>query len=108
MADSLSGTLSAGIKLGGTLASEGKIGGTLSEGGKLSGTLKAENKLSGSLVMASRPIDDIYQGESTVIPSADPQILSTKNKTLYQDIVVAEIPTYETSNEYGTSFIIAS
>ena len=84
------------------------LSGTLSQSGKLSGTLTSGNKLSGSLVITSKPIDEIYQGEATVIPSVDEQTLSTKNKTLYQDVVVAKIPTYETSNEFGTSFIIAS
>lgn len=95
-------------ELNGTLASTGELSGTLSLCGRLSGTLSLKSKLSGTLAISGRPVDEIYQGESTVVPSTDIQTLSTKNKTLYRDIVVSEIPTYETSNEYGTSFIIAS
>lgn len=51
--------------------------------------------------------DKPYDGEYTIVPSAySDQVLNTRNKFLKQNIVVTEIPTYETSNDSGTTFII--
>lgn len=51
--------------------------------------------------------DKPYNGEYTVVPSAyENQILNTHNKFLRQDVVVTIIPTYTTSNDNGTTFII--
>ena len=62
--------------------------------------------LKGKLVAAGPGSADIYTGTYEVIPSIEVQTLATSQKLLLQDISVLEIPTYETSNLYGTTFII--
>lgn len=47
-----------------------------------------------------------YDGPYEVVPKVYSQTLPTKRKTLADDVLVHEIPTYETSNQYGYSFII--
>ena len=47
-----------------------------------------------------------YEGDYEVIPSTEAQTLETENKFLNQDVLIKEIPTYVTSNEYGKTFII--
>ena len=50
---------------------------------------------------------DEYTGQYYVIPHPyDDQMLDTTNKLLTDDVVVYKIPTYETSNLVGTTFII--
>ena len=49
----------------------------------------------------------IYDGPTRVTPLAHESVsLSTKNTSVLSDIVVGEIPYYETSNEKGKTFII--
>lgn len=49
---------------------------------------------------------DNYVGDYSYTPSFNEQIAPTEGKYLRKDIVISEIKTYETSNEYGTTFII--
>ena len=56
-----------------------------------------------------RPQDyDHYEGEYIVIPSVVAQTLDTENKVMDGDLVIGEIPTYQTSNPYGITFIIGN
>lgn len=49
---------------------------------------------------------DEYDGSYEVTPSVNAQTLNTADKILRQDVSVLGIPTYETSNQYGKTFII--
>lgn len=49
---------------------------------------------------------DIYSGSVEVIPTFSEQILYTKAKRMKDNIKVFQIPTYETSNDSGITFII--
>ncbi len=49
-----------------------------------------------------------YTGSYEVVPDVLDQVMPTKEKSLLEDVTVRKIPTYETANEYGTTFIIAS
>ena len=60
------------------------------------------------LTVPSVPSQTLYPGEIIITPTTEVQQLGTKNRYVTDDIVVLEIPTYEVSNEKGTSFIIAS
>lgn len=43
-----------------------------------------------------------YEGEYTVIPQAyDATVLATRNKAMADDVIVMEIPYYETTNPQG-------
>lgn len=49
----------------------------------------------------------IYTGDTTVTPLVHQSVeLQTRNKAVLSNIVVEEIPYYETSNPKGTTFII--
>lgn len=49
---------------------------------------------------------EYYTGEYTVTPSIEEQTLQTQNKMMSNDVVVEEIPYYETSNQYGGYTVI--
>lgn len=49
-----------------------------------------------------------YPGPYEVIPKTTDQILSTKEKAMREDVTVFEIPYAETSNDHGTTVVIAS
>lgn len=50
---------------------------------------------------------DVYDGETTVTPSAhNEHVLFTANKRLLENVVVKEIPYYETSNQSGETIYI--
>ena len=75
----------------------------------LGGTLSGPGSLQGSLSIKTIESDyPSYSGDTVVVPSTSDQVLATANKVVHVDILVKEIPTFETSNEFGTSFIIAS
>lgn len=48
-----------------------------------------------------------YEGEYTVIPKRREQVLATKHKSMRDDVTVTEIPYAETSNPYGSTYIIS-
>lgn len=50
-----------------------------------------------------------YKGKYTIIPLAfQEQKLETKNKVLKENVIVKEVPYYETSNKQGTTIYIGS
>lgn len=66
----------------------------------ISGSISGEPTLSGTLSVATGHDYEIYSGDYKVTPSiADEQILKTANKLLNDDIVVAKVPYFETSND---------
>lgn len=92
----------SGIKALGTLK------GTISSESTLSGKLSASGGLSGKLSMASTASYEVYEGDYKVVPQAfNPQTLETADKLLKENIVVAEVPFIETSNESGLTVYIA-
>ena len=48
----------------------------------------------------------IYPGPYAVIPKSRDQSLPTRDKLMVRDVLVEEVPTYETSNQKGYTFII--
>lgn len=86
-----------------------RLKGTLSKPITLSGSLSKPQILSGTLTMKAIGSDyPTYSGDTVVIPATSEQLLETSNTIVRDDILVKEIPTFETSNEYGVTFIIAS
>ena len=47
-----------------------------------------------------------YEGPYEVTPTRSEQHLATTHRTMREDVTVHEIPYYETSNPYGTTYII--
>ena len=76
----------------------------------LSGSIVAEVSLSGILscagglsgkVSVTKEYDD-YEGEYKIIPKTfAEQVLPTSNRVLKEDVIVKEVPFYETSNDSG-------
>lgn len=50
--------------------------------------------------------ENIYQGEYEVTPKVTEQSLATKQKFMEKDVTIHQIPTFEVSNENGTTFYI--
>lgn len=50
----------------------------------------------------------VYEGPYEVTPKTEDQILDTNMKTMRDDVTVFEIPYAETTNEHGTTVVIAS
>ena len=64
------------------------------------GTISGESTLSGTLSVATGQDYDIYSGEYEIIPDVeDEQTLETAHKLLTDNIVVAKVPYFETSND---------
>lgn len=76
------------------------IGGSISGESTLSGTISGESTLSGTLSVATGNNYDVYTGDYEVIPKVeDEQILETAHKLLTDNILVAKVPYFETSND---------
>lgn len=76
------------------------VTGNIKGSGKVAGKIQKASGVTGN-VMAGGMVDaPAYTGATTVTPKArQEQVLNTSNKLLKSDIVVLEIPYFETSNE---------
>lgn len=77
----------------------GKIGAEMSGDmmeSAFSGQMDAE--MPGSIVFS---IQDQYDGPYEIVPKTEPQILSTREKTMMDDVTVREVPYFEVSNQFG-------
>lgn len=84
-----------------------KLSGKISAIQTITGFLSAQASIQGSLTVPRYVGAESYDGPYEVTPRAfDAEVLQTQNKLMRDDVTVLEIPTYETSNEYGTTFII--
>ena len=84
---------------------------TISPAKTITGVINTEQNIGGCIQLpASIGIDaPEYDGQTEITPDAYNEYqLETKNKIIREDITVFKIPTYETSNASGTTFIIAS
>ena len=59
----------------------------------------------GRVVIKHDEADD-YEGEYTITPSGESQILETANKKLADDVEIKAIPYYDVANEYGRTIYI--
>ena len=59
----------------------------------------------GRVVIKHDEADD-YEGEYTITPSGESQILETANKKLADDVEIKAIPYYDIANEYGRTIYI--
>lgn len=69
-------------------------------------TLKIKPRAPVTLHLKSGHSIDWYNGDYEVFPKRVDQTLPTKDKTMRQDVLVHEIPYYETANPYGKTFVI--
>ena len=92
----------------GNISLEASLKGNLQQKTKeIVGKLKALSpQLSGNVRIPFVERNEIYSGAYEVIPSFSEQTLLTGGKILNNNIKVLQIMTYETSNDFGTTFII--
>lgn len=92
----------------GSLSSVIDMTGTLSNtSNNVSGKISGNSILSGNLNMAAGPSFDVYDGSYEITPDTDNNIvLDSKLKFLHYDVVIKQIPYYETSNQTGTTVYI--
>lgn len=57
-------------------------------------------------IIIERPTAPYYEGDYEVAPTVEEQILSTKEKTMRDDLVIQEIPVYKTTNTSGGYTVI--
>lgn len=72
------------------------------------GKLRSENlHILGVVGMPKTIGGELYDGDYVIIPKISEQSLSTSGKTLKDDVLIKEIPSYEVENEFGgVTFII--
>lgn len=76
-----------------------RINGSLSVVRKINGTIGSQGRIGGSINRATREYTTVYEGPYSVIPKAYfEQILETAHKYMTDDVTVAKVPYYETSN----------
>ena len=87
---------------------DGTITGKISDKLQVSASISEANKVTANLNFPEVVINsNVYDGEYIITPSTDTdQVLETKHTYLDGNVTVLKIPTYETSNEVGISFII--
>lgn len=71
---------------------------------EISGDLTLLGKVEGGLSILPSP--DPYEGDYTVTPKMEAQSLPTTNKTLSKDVLVEEIPVFQTENISGGFTVI--
>ena len=74
----------------------------------INGAVKTCGEINGSVLLPDESYTTpIYSGPYSVKPSSsDDQTLSTRDLLLTNNVVFLKIPTYETSNNFGTTLII--
>lgn len=66
----------------------------------IGGSISGESTLTGTLSVATGQDYEVYDGDYKVTPMVEEeQILETARKLLADDIVVAKVPYFETSND---------
>ena len=73
---------------------------------ELSGDVTFELTTTGDVSIPDVIGDDPFDGPYEVEPTFKNQVLKTRTKTMIQDLKVLKIRTYQTSNRYGTTFIV--
>lgn len=102
----LKGKLNSNRIKGTIYNSQEKLIGTIHSGLSVVGTVSGNNSLVATIVPSTITYPN-YDGDYTVIPKVEEQILETKNKLTRENIEIKEIPYSETSNEYGFTITIA-
>lgn len=118
----ITGSLNAINEVKGGLTSDKSIAGKLGSVDKVTASLTPTTSLAGSLssskmeakltaigsIKASCSFPEIilgdadpYDGEYLIYPSMEEQRLNTKGKVLKDDVLILEIPLFETQNESG-------
>ena len=91
----------------GKILEVGHLVGVIKANGSLAGIIKNTGVLSGQVHTYINSDVPIYEGEYVITPKPfDDQTLETTGKQMINDVVVREIPYYETSNISGITIYI--
>ena len=86
----------------GVIYTEDTLHGRIDSGGEIQGNLKAEGVLVGEVGFPKCFYPETYEGDYEVTPRLHiTQTLDTDGKYMEDDVIVLEVPYYETSNESG-------
>lgn len=102
--DHLEGKVSTSSKIIGSLFNTTFLTGEVVQKNSIIGQVIETKEISGELSAAyttSTNPGEPYQGNYTVIPKVEQQILLTKGKTMLDNVVVYKIPYFEVSNNSG-------
>lgn len=112
--DKITGDISPIKKINGETLSDNKINGNIINNQKISGNISSTNRMNGNIRSAQKIKGNItygnggdvsipiYNDEYEVIPLAFQEtVLDTTGKYMQRDIIIKEIPYYETSNLGG-------
>ena len=69
-----------------------RLSGTLSLVGKISGSISVQAGLAGTLTVPVRMASDYYDGEYTIRPSTEAQVLPTQEMMMRDNITIEAIP----------------
>lgn len=88
--------------ISGVLHTEDTLFGIVENGGTIQGKLDAEGVLIGEVGFPKCQYPEAYEGDYEVTPKLHiTQTLDTDGKYMEDDVIVLEVPYYETSNESG-------
>ena len=88
--------------ISGVIQTTEALSGIVESGGTIQGRLSAEGVLIGEVGFPKCDYPEVYEGEYEVTPKLHlSQTLDTDGKYMQEDVVVLEVPYYETTNESG-------
>lgn len=70
------------------------------------GILATNNDLVGTMINGEGTHRSYYSGAYEVTPRSETQTISTKEKIMYDDIIINSIPYQEVPNDYGNTVYI--
>lgn len=103
--DHLEGKVSSSSKIIGSLFNNTFLTGEVIQKNSIVGqvieTKEINGELSAAYTISTGPGGEPYQGNYAVVPKVEQQMLSTKGKTMLDNVVVYKIPYFEVSNNSG-------
>ena len=91
----------------GVVHTEDTLYGVITDGGQIQGKLQPKGVLMGEVGFPKCDYPMPYSGNYEVTPKSYEQSLDTNDKYMTDDVIIKQIPYYETSNDYGTTCYIA-
>lgn len=93
----------------GKIDQAGSITGNLNPSQQIKGNLNQSQQVKGKIQFPHIIPPDVYDGETVIVPSSfSDKELETRGKMVKTDIVVKQIPYYETANETGKTIYIGN
>ena len=101
----LNGRINPVQTLQGTISAPSTLKGAINTCPSLIGKINLKENLKGTIIVPSEHYDT-YQGSYIVTPHLTSQTLHTSNLVMENDVIILEIPYFETANETGDTVYI--